>query len=45
VTVNKGPLDSILLYVPLQDFYIDMSDDGLSTGQILYRTSKRHILI
>jgi hypothetical protein len=33
VTVKKGPCTVYPLYIPLDDFCIDMPDEGLSTGR------------
>jgi len=33
VTVNEGPLVFYLIYLSLDDFYIDIPDDGLRKGR------------
>ena len=40
VTVNKDPLHFISFYLPLDDFCIDLSDDGLRKGQNIQHTCK-----
>jgi hypothetical protein len=44
-SIHQGPcpLHLISLYLPLHDFCIDMSDDGLRKGRNMYRACKSQV--